>query len=77
MSADQQPAGIYARLEVNKVEGGQVIGVQVGTLINSYVIGAAGVLPQAAYQNPERYKFLSSYTFAEREIFFGRDKTYD
>ena len=36
MSSDDQPIGVYANLQVSKVEGGQVIGVQVGTLINRY-----------------------------------------
>jgi hypothetical protein len=61
--------------EVGRVTGGEVVGVKIGTQINMYTFGGAGALPAPPrrLRDAVPYKFLDSYTFDDRDLFFGRE----
>jgi hypothetical protein len=61
--------------QVGPVTGGevQVVGVKIGTQVNVYVFGSAGAALPPPRPHAAPYKFLDSYTFDDRDIFFGRE----
>jgi hypothetical protein len=76
MAATEPPTGgptFDVKIDAGTVTG-EVTGIRVDTLVSVYVFGAPGAVPRPPRsRDAEPYKFLDSYTFADQDIFFGRE----
>lgn len=77
MTPENIPSTVRVDQKVEKVEGGEVVAVKIGTWVNVYNFGAVGSFGAEAVAAPPRaalpYKGLDSYEFGDRHIFFGRE----